>query len=54
MLLSFAGFDVHIGHDYIERNGRRLSLVEFRREESGGYELLILRRWLLVTSRSIQ
>ncbi|SMG42971.1 hypothetical protein [Paraburkholderia susongensis] len=54
MLLSFAGFAAHIGHDYIERNGRKVSLFEFRREETGGLEVLILRRWLLSIGRSIQ
>jgi hypothetical protein len=54
MLLSFAGFAAHIGHDYIERNGRKVSLVEVRREESGGYEVLFLRRWLIQIGRSIQ
>jgi hypothetical protein len=52
MLLSFAGFAAHIGHDYIDRNGRKLGLFEFRREETGGFEVLILRRWLLSLGRS--
>lgn len=54
MLLSFAGFSAYIGHDHIERNGRKPSLFEFRREETGGLEFLILRRWLVVTGRDIQ
>lgn len=54
MLLSFAGFDVHLCHDYIQRNGRRPALVEIRREESGSIEVLVLRKWLIVISRSVQ
>jgi hypothetical protein len=52
MLLSFAGFAAHIGRDYIDRHGRKLKLLEFRREETGGIEILILRRWLISADRS--
>jgi hypothetical protein len=53
MLLSFAGFDVHFCPDYIKRNGRKPALLEsIRDEDTGGIEVLILRRWLLVISRS--
>lgn len=51
MLLSLAGFDVHFCRDYICRNGRKLALLESIRDV-GSIELLILRRWLLVVSRS--
>lgn len=51
MLLSLAGFDVHVCRDYIDRNGRKIALLESIRDV-GSLELLILRRWLLVISRS--
>jgi hypothetical protein len=51
MLLSLAGFDVHVCRDYIDRNGRKPKMLESIRDV-GSLEVLILRRWLLVVSRS--
>jgi len=54
MLLSLAGFDVHFCRDYIERNGRKPAMFEsIRDEDTGGLEILILRKWLVVISRSV-
>lgn len=48
MLLSFAGFAMHICRDDIYRNGRKPALIEVIRDHKGNFEILLLRRWLLV------